>query len=73
MRIAHADDFPEGEPKVSFTLDDVDLTAYVVSQSLTITTDVTAHRPEQDTDVTAAFTLDVGVTAQGVKNQAGSR
>ena len=53
---------------VPFTLSDVDLTPYVVSQSMTLTTDVSAHRPEVDTTVEARFQVNVRVTAQGVRN-----
>lgn len=70
VRVAWQDTFPEGESTVEFNLDEVDLTEYVVSQSVTITTEVDAQRPEEDTEVTAKFTLDVGVTAQGACNQA---
>ena len=66
--LASADDFPEGQALVAFTLGEVDLTPYVVSQSMTITTDVTAHRPDQDTLVEARFQVDVGVTGQGIRN-----
>lgn len=66
--LASADDFPEGQAVVVFTLGEVDLTPYVVSQSMTITTDVTAHRPDVDTLVEARFQVDLGVTAQGVRN-----
>ena len=67
--IASASSFPEGEPVVPFELVDIDLTPYVVSTSMSITTDVTAKRPEQDTLVEARFTLEVQATPQGVKNQ----
>ena len=70
VRVAWQDTFPEGQSTVEFNLDEVDLTDYVVSQSVTISTEVTAHRPEEDTQVTAKFGLDVGVTAQGACNQA---
>jgi len=50
---------------VALDLDDVDLTPYVVSESLTVTTDATGRRPEQDTVVQARFGLSVGVTGQG--------
>lgn len=68
--IAWQDEFPEGEGTVVFELEGVDLTDYVVSQSMTLTTEVTAHRPDQDTEVRADFSLDVGVTSQGACNQA---
>ncbi len=66
--IASADSFPEGEALVDFTLEDVDLTDYVVSESMTLTTDVTGHRPDDDTVVQAHFDLAVGVTGQGACN-----
>ena len=66
--LASADAFPEGEPLVVFDLEDVDLTDYIVSESLTLSTDVTGSRPEQTTTVEARFRLEVGVTLQGVKN-----
>ena len=69
VMIASASSFPVGEPLVSFELVDIDLTPYVVSASMSITTDVTAKRPEQDTLVEARFTLEVQATPQGVKNQ----
>ena len=68
--LASASDFPEGQAVVAFEIEDVDLTEYVVSEALTLTTDVTAQRPEVDTTVTARFELDVGVTGQGACNQA---
>ena len=70
VEIAHTGTFPEGQGSVSLDLEGVDLADYVVSQSMTITTEVMGHRPEQDTTVTGRFSLDVGVTAQGACNQA---
>lgn len=70
--VASADDFPEGQALVPLTLEDVDLTEYVVSESMTFTTDVSGNRPAEDTDVTARFTVRVRVTGQGVRNQARS-
>jgi hypothetical protein len=67
--VARADDFPEGQALVVFELSDVDLTPYAVSESMTLSTDVTAHRPEQDTTVTARFEVDVTATVQGIRNQ----
>ena len=67
--IASSPGFPAGEPLVIFEREDVDLTEYVVSESMTIGTDVTAQRPEQDTLVEARFTVEVQATVQGVKNQ----
>ena len=50
-------------------LEDVDLTPYIVSQALSLTTEVTASRPDEDTVVEARFVVDVTATVQGVKNQ----
>lgn len=66
--LASADDFPEGEALVVFDVEDVDLTDYIVSESLTLSTDVTGHRPDETTIVEARYVIDVGVTLQGVKN-----
>ena len=69
IKIAEAPGFPEGESLVSFTLEDVNLTPYVVSESMTLRTDVTAKRPEVDTLIEARFVVEVQATVQGVKNQ----
>lgn len=66
--IAGADAFPEGATRVAFEVEDVDLTDYIVSESLTIGTDVTGRRPEEATEVQARYRIEVGVTLQGVKN-----
>lgn len=66
--LAWSEDFPEGESLVVFTLEDVDLTPYVVSQSMTFDIDVDASRPEEDTLVEARFGVDVRVTGQGIRN-----
>jgi hypothetical protein len=68
VRVASQDDFPAGQALVELDLDAVDLTEYVVSQSMTITSDVTASRPEEETTVEAYYALDVGVTKQGCNN-----
>jgi hypothetical protein len=68
VRVASQDDFPVGEPLVSFSIDDVDLTPYVQSRSLTVTTEVSGRRPEAATRVEARIDLAVGVTGQGVAN-----
>ena len=68
QELAWADDFPAGESVVGFTLTDVDMTPYVVSQSMTFDVQVTASRPEEDTLVEARFGVDVRVTVQGIKN-----
>lgn len=69
LLLASADAFPEGEPEVEFELTGEDITDYVVSQSMTFSTQVRGTRPEQDTDVTASFAVRVGVTGQGACSQ----
>jgi hypothetical protein len=69
--LARADAFPEGEPEVAFELTGADLTDYVVSRSMTFTTEVRGRRPSVDTQVAAAFEVRVGVTRQGACNQVG--
>jgi hypothetical protein len=66
--IAHQDDFPPGSAEVAMVLEPVDLTPYVVSRSMSITTDVRGHRPQEDTTVEGRFAVEVGVTRQGVCN-----
>lgn len=66
--LASSVDFPEGESVVVFTIEDVDLTEYVVSQSMTFDTEVNASRPDEDTLVEARFGVDVRVTGQGIRN-----
>lgn len=66
--VASQDEFPPGVAEVQFELIEVDLTPYIVSQSLTLTTDVSGRRPSADTEVEAAFTLSLGVTGQGACN-----
>lgn len=64
--IAHADAFPAGQNSVAFTIDDLDLTPYALSRSMTMTTAVNGHRPDQDTTIKASYSLDIGVTAKGI-------
>lgn len=65
LLVASADAFPPGEALVVFDLEEVDLTPYVVSTSMSFDTEVTGHRPDEDTDVVARFEVAVGVTGQG--------
>jgi hypothetical protein len=67
--VASQGSFPEGEAVVSFDLEDVDLTPYVVSQSLTIGTDVSAGRPSEDTTVEALLRVEIEASLQGARNQ----
>lgn len=68
VRVASQDEFPVGQAQVELDLDEVDLTEFVVSRSMTITTDVTGSRPEDSTTVEAYYALDIGVTKQGCNN-----
>ena len=69
LLIAEADSFPAGERSVSFAVTpDADLAPYVISEKMSLTTDVTGHQPDVDTKILAAFDLMVGVTAQGACN-----
>ena len=70
VKIAEYDGFAAGQTLASFDVFDVDLTAYVVSESMTLRTSVDANRPEDDTLLQGRYLLDVGVTFQGAKNQA---
>ena len=69
VRIASYSDFPPGQQLVSFDLDEVDLTDYAVSDSMTIDTEVTGRSPSQTTTIEATFAVEVGVTSQGACNQ----
>ncbi len=68
VQIASATDFPAGVALVEFDIEDIDLTEYVVSESMTLTTDVTGNQPPEDTTVEARYLLEVGVTLQGATN-----
>lgn len=65
LDLAWGDTFPEGEPVVEFQVTGTDITDHLVSESMTLTTDVTAHRPATDTVIQADWTVVVGVTTQG--------
>ncbi len=69
VRVATQNDFPAGVSSVTFELEDVDLTDYLVSEAMTLTTDVTGRRPDDDTVVRAEFAIEVGVTRQGACSQ----
>lgn len=68
--VAHGEGF-DGQTEVAFEVFDVDLSAYVVSESMTLRTDVRGRRPDDDSTLTAAFVLSVGVTSQGACNALG--
>ena len=64
--IARAEDFPEGQAVVAFELPEVDMTEYVVSEAMTFTNEVNGSRRQEDTQVTARFTVKVGVRGQAI-------
>ncbi len=68
--IASSEDFGDGVRVVSFDVMDVDITDYVVSESMTLSTDIVANSPRDDTRLKASYLLDVGVTAQGIRKKA---
>ncbi len=68
--VATASDFPEGQAEVAFDTTGVELVDYVVSRSMTVTTDTTARRPPEDTTVEARFVVRVEATVRGALNQA---
>lgn len=70
VRIAHADEFPEGEPRIELTLDDVDLALFIVAPSMRITTRVTGSAPVDDTTVRADVSVEIEATATGACNAA---
>lgn len=63
--IASQDSFPEGEAVVDFATTGAEIEPYVVSQEMTLTTEVSAHRPEEDTVLRVNYGLVIGVTTQG--------
>ena len=68
--VASSTDFPDGEAFVALDLTGLDLTDYVVSRSMTLSTEIRGSRPDADTDVTATWALRIGVTGQGLVNGA---
>lgn len=68
--VASGDDFPSGVGTVSLELEAVDLGPYVVSQEMTLRTEISGHRPPEETTVAARVVVAVDVTAQGVRRAA---
>ncbi len=66
--VASASDFPAGQATVDLDVADVDLTDYVVSQSMTLSTEVEGRRPDDATDIFAELNLSIAVTGQGACN-----
>lgn len=69
VMVASQTEFPPGVPEIAFDLEDVDLTPYVVSESMTFETVVSGHRPPDDTTVEATFSVELKLTGQGACNQ----
>ena len=63
LRIAYSNSFPEGQKNIVFELDDVDISEYVVQDSMSITTEVTGSPPSEDTSIEADIALEIGVTS----------
>lgn len=63
--VASGDDFPEGHLVVELAVPDVDLTPYVVADESSFRVVANGSAPADDTDVTAAFTVEIVATTQG--------
>ena len=72
LRIAYSNSFPEGQSNVLFEVDEVDISEYIVQDSMNITTEVTGSPPSEDTSIEAHIALEIGVTSQGACNAAKS-
>ena len=55
---------------VDFLLEDVDLADYVVSDSMSITTEASGSVPSETVTIKATADFEIGVTAQGACNAA---
>jgi DNA-directed RNA polymerase specialized sigma54-like protein len=55
-------------PIEALELEDLELKPYVVSESMSLVTEVSARRPAEDTTVEARFVLEVQATLTGVRN-----
>jgi hypothetical protein len=64
-RVASADSFPPGEPRVALNLDPVDLTDAIVAPSLQFSVEVTGSAPSEDRTITADLEASVEATLQG--------
>ena len=70
VEIATHSEFAAGVALAQFAIPDVDLTDYIVSESVTLTTDVSGELPAEDTTIEARVVIDVAVTLKGAINQA---
>lgn len=71
--VAWQDRFPEGQPSVPLNIEEVDLTDYVVAEQMSLVTEATGRRPDEETTLEAAFVIRIGATRQGLCNAARSR
>lgn len=55
----------DGATRIEFDIEDIDLTDYATSTSMTFNSRIRGRRPSQDVTVEASYVLDVGVTQQG--------
>ena len=66
--VASQMDFPEGVSVIDFELEGIDLVDYVVSDSMSITTEATGTVPSDSVTIQADATFEIGITAQGACN-----
>jgi len=66
VRIAHAEDFPDGASQVDLALDSVELADYAAAPSMTIDTESSGRRPAQETRLEVSLELLVDVNVDGV-------
>lgn len=71
VRLAYADEVPDGATTLALTLEDVDLVPYIEAESLAITTSAEGVAPVEDTTVDANLALTVTATPRGACNAAG--
>lgn len=58
-RLAFKDSIPNDATAVTLDLEDLELAPYVTAETMTITTDATAHAPQQDTTIKASLVFAV--------------
>lgn len=64
VRIAHYEDFQAGQREINLVLDDVELRDYVASDNMSVTTEVTARQPPDDTVLDASLVFTVVASQQ---------
>lgn len=65
-RIAHGEAFAPGLAHVGLDVDDVELKPYVTAASMSITSEVQGHQPNQETKVKATVVLTVDIDVGGL-------